>query len=101
MIRPTALVLLIAALSLGSLPARAQGEAADAARAAAARLEQATLQLDAAQSARDRVRALTETVAAFDFLKGMADSGCFSDGMIGSGIDNWGGYFKDTIASIL
>ena len=74
MIRPTALVLLIAALSLGSLPARAQGEAADAARAAAARLEQATLQLDAAQSARDRVRALTETVAAFeDGLEAMRD----------------------------
>lgn len=42
-----------------------------------------------------------QTVAAFDFLKSMLDSGCFSDGMIGSGIDNWGGYFNDSIASIL
>jgi len=42
-----------------------------------------------------------QTVAAFEFLKEMTDSGCFSDGMIGSGIDNWGGYFNDTIASIL
>ncbi len=42
-----------------------------------------------------------QSVAAFDFIKSMSDSGCFSDGMIGSGIDNWGGYFNDSIAAIL
>jgi septal ring factor EnvC (AmiA/AmiB activator) len=76
MIRVTCLALLIATLTLGAAPLRAQdeGEAAAAARAAAVRLEQATIQLDAAQSARDRVRALTETVAAFeDGLEAMRD----------------------------
>lgn len=42
-----------------------------------------------------------QSVAAFEFLKDMIDRGCFSDGMIGSGIDNWGGYFNDSIAAIL
>jgi multiple sugar transport system substrate-binding protein len=42
-----------------------------------------------------------ETVAALEYLKEMIETGCFSDGMIGSGIDNWGGYFNDTIASII
>ena len=76
MIRTAFLALMIAALSLGAAPSRAQGEgeAAAAARAAAARLDQATRQLDAAKSARDRVRALTETVAAFeDGLEAMRD----------------------------
>ncbi|MFU8862615.1 MAG: murein hydrolase activator EnvC family protein [Rhodobacterales bacterium] len=45
---------------------QSQGEVAAAARAAAERLENATRQLDTAQSARDRVRALTETVTAFE-----------------------------------
>lgn len=42
-----------------------------------------------------------QTVAAIQFLKDMMDSGCFSDGYIGSGIDNWGGYFGGTIATML
>ncbi|MFA8386693.1 MAG: murein hydrolase activator EnvC [Pelagibaca sp.] len=39
---------------------------AEAARSAMAQLEEATVQLDAADSARDRVRALTEAVQAFE-----------------------------------
>jgi septal ring factor EnvC (AmiA/AmiB activator) len=39
---------------------------AAAARAAAARLDQATLDLDQAKSARDRVKALSETIRAFE-----------------------------------
>jgi multiple sugar transport system substrate-binding protein len=42
-----------------------------------------------------------QTVAAIDFLHEMIDTGCFSDGFIGSGIDSWGGYFGGTIASML
>lgn len=42
-----------------------------------------------------------KTVAAIQFLKDMIDSGCFSDGFVGSGIDTWGGYFGGTIASML
>ncbi|MCA0453611.1 MAG: extracellular solute-binding protein [Chloroflexi bacterium] len=42
-----------------------------------------------------------KTVAAIDFLHEMIDSGCFSDGFVGSGIDTWGGYFGGTIASML
>jgi multiple sugar transport system substrate-binding protein len=42
-----------------------------------------------------------KTVAAISFLREMIESGCFSDGFIGSGIDNWGGYFNGTIASML
>ncbi len=45
---------------------QSQGEVAAAARAAAEQLENATRQLDAAQSGRDRVRALTQTVMAFE-----------------------------------
>lgn len=41
------------------------------------------------------------SVAAISFLRDMIDKGCFSDGMIGSGIDNWGGYFGGTIGSML
>lgn len=42
-----------------------------------------------------------KTVAAIEFLAEMINSGCFSDGFIGSGIDTWGGYFGGTIASML
>lgn len=42
-----------------------------------------------------------KSVAALEFLKARSDEGCFSDGMIGSGIDNWGGYFGGSIATIL
>ena len=42
-----------------------------------------------------------QTVAALEFLKEMVDSGCFSDGFIGSGIDGWAGFFGNTIASML
>jgi multiple sugar transport system substrate-binding protein len=42
-----------------------------------------------------------QTVAAIDFLREMIESGCFSDGFVGSGIDTWGGYFGGTIASML
>lgn len=42
-----------------------------------------------------------QSVAALDFLYQMTSSGCFSDGMIGSGIDNWGSYFGGTIGAML
>jgi multiple sugar transport system substrate-binding protein len=42
-----------------------------------------------------------QTVAALEFLHDMISSGCFSDGFIGSGIDTWGGFFSNTIASML
>ena len=42
-----------------------------------------------------------QTVAAIQFLHDMIADGCFSDGYLGSGIDNWGGYFGGTIASML
>ena len=51
-------------LSIGA-PLAAQTPA-EAARAAMAQLEEATVKLDAAESARDRVRALTEAVKAFE-----------------------------------
>ncbi len=41
------------------------------------------------------------SVAAIQFLADMVQSGCFSDGFIGSGLDTWGGYFGGTIASML
>ncbi len=41
------------------------------------------------------------SVAAIQFLADMVQSGCFSDGFIGSGLDTWGGYFSGTIASML
>lgn len=47
-------------------PAYAQNDAAAQARAAVKMLEDATLQLDAADGARDRVRALTSTIQAFE-----------------------------------
>ncbi|MCE8007399.1 peptidoglycan DD-metalloendopeptidase family protein [Aestuariivita sp.] len=47
-------------------PAMAQDDPATAARAAAAQLEQAALSLQAADGARDRVRALTQTVQAYE-----------------------------------
>ncbi len=42
-----------------------------------------------------------KSVAALEFLKARMDEGCFSDGFIGSGIDNWGGFFGGTIATML
>ncbi len=42
-----------------------------------------------------------QSVAAIQFLADMLQSGCFSDGFIGSGIDTWGGYFGGTISSML
>lgn len=53
------------ALTLLATPVLAQ-DPAEAARAAASALEQASMQLDAAESARDRVRALTGTVKAYE-----------------------------------
>jgi septal ring factor EnvC (AmiA/AmiB activator) len=47
-------------------PAAAQNDAAAQARAAVGMLEDAALQLDAADGARDRVRALTGTIQAFE-----------------------------------
>ncbi|MHA6264080.1 murein hydrolase activator EnvC family protein [Arenibacterium sp. CAU 1754] len=47
-------------------PAAAQEEPASAARAAVQQLEKAAIALDGAESARDRVRALTETVRAYE-----------------------------------
>lgn len=52
-------------LSLLAAPALAQ-DPAEAARAAARALEQASVRLDEAESARDRVRALTGTVQAYE-----------------------------------
>lgn len=42
-----------------------------------------------------------KSVAALEFLKARIDEGCFSDGFIGSGIDNWGSFFNGTIATML
>ncbi|MEH6740315.1 MAG: peptidase M23, partial [Sulfitobacter sp.] len=47
-------------------PAAAQSDAAAQARAAVGMLEDAALQLNAADGARDRVRALTGTIQAFE-----------------------------------
>ena len=41
------------------------------------------------------------TVAAVQFLADMVQSGCFSDGFIGSGIDTWGSFFGGTLVSML
>ncbi len=54
----------------------AQDNPATAARNAASQLEEATLQLQGAQTARDRVKALTETVRAFE-----AGLGAMRDGL--------------------
>ncbi|MEM6374000.1 MAG: peptidase M23 [Pseudomonadota bacterium] len=56
----------ILAFCVLSLPALAQDDAGDLARAAGKLLETASLQLDDATSARDRVRALTQTVQAYE-----------------------------------
>ncbi|MCA0872607.1 peptidase M23 [Seohaeicola saemankumensis] len=53
-------------LLLGAGQAAAQDDPAAAARAAAAQLEEATLTLQGATSARNRVKALTETVRAYE-----------------------------------
>ncbi|WP_235857904.1 murein hydrolase activator EnvC family protein [Marimonas lutisalis] len=54
-------------LVLATAPAMAQtADPATAARAAAERLDRATAQLDAAEDARNRVKALTETIRAFE-----------------------------------
>lgn len=42
-----------------------------------------------------------KTVAAYEFLAEMVSSGCFSDGMVGSGFDSGAGYFTNKVASIL
>ncbi|MCB9459689.1 MAG: extracellular solute-binding protein [Anaerolineaceae bacterium] len=41
------------------------------------------------------------SVAAVQFLADMVQSGCFSDGFIGSGIDTWGSFFGGTLVSML
>ena len=61
-----ALAALAACAALWAGAAAGQGDPAAAARAAAAELEQAALDLEAAQAARDRVSALTETVRAYE-----------------------------------
>ncbi|WP_299966439.1 peptidase M23 [uncultured Roseobacter sp.] len=58
--------LLLSLLLALPLPATAQHPAAAQARAAIGMLDEARMQLDAAQSARDRVRALTRTIQAFE-----------------------------------
>ncbi|MDU8929562.1 peptidoglycan DD-metalloendopeptidase family protein [Alisedimentitalea sp. MJ-SS2] len=61
-------------LLLSAAPLVAQGDAGDAARKAAVRLDKATQELDRAESARDRVKALSETIRAFeDGLAAMRD----------------------------
>ncbi|MBI5671354.1 MAG: extracellular solute-binding protein [Chloroflexi bacterium] len=42
-----------------------------------------------------------KTVAAYEFLAEMVQSGCFSDGMIGSGFDSAAGFFTNQVATIL
>jgi len=54
------------ALVLAAPATHAQGDAAAQARAAVSMLEQAAAQLESADRARDRVRALTETIQAFE-----------------------------------
>ncbi|MCE8519166.1 peptidase M23 [Ruegeria pomeroyi] len=63
MIRRTALLL---SLMLWSTMAPAEGDPAEAAQAAARMLEEASVALAEAESARDRVRALTGTVQAYE-----------------------------------
>lgn len=61
------MILRAALLSLAlAVPAFAQGDAAAQARTAVALLEDAAEQMDAADGARDRVRALTATIQAFE-----------------------------------
>ncbi|MBN1563895.1 MAG: extracellular solute-binding protein [Anaerolineae bacterium] len=42
-----------------------------------------------------------ETVAAYEFLKDMIDSGCFSPSFLGGGMDSGTGYFTNLFASIM
>lgn len=42
-----------------------------------------------------------ETVAAYEFLVEMIDSGCFSPSFLGGGLDSGTGYFTDVFASIM
>lgn len=58
--------LALALWCLAALPLAAQTDPAEAARAAARQIEAAALSLQEAESARDRVRALTETVQAYE-----------------------------------
>jgi multiple sugar transport system substrate-binding protein len=41
------------------------------------------------------------SVAAVQFIADMVQSGCFSDGFIGSGIDAWGNFFGGTLVTML
>lgn len=62
------------ALCAGGAAAEGAGDPAAAARAAADQLEQASIELQGATDARDRVRALTETVRAYEAgLEAMRD----------------------------
>ncbi len=66
---------LFAVAVLWAGPATAQNAASDAALAAAEQLAQASVALNEAESARDRVRALTETIQAYEAgLSAMRDS---------------------------
>jgi len=42
-----------------------------------------------------------ETVAAYQFLKDMVDDGYMHPGILGGGVDSWGGFGQDQIAMIL
>ncbi len=57
---------LLCALLAGGAVSAQTPDPAEAARAAAVRLNQATIRLDQAKSARDRVKALSETIRAFE-----------------------------------
>ncbi|MBK0325722.1 peptidoglycan DD-metalloendopeptidase family protein [Rhodobacteraceae bacterium F11138] len=57
---------ILCVLLLWAATVRAQSDPASAARAAVAQLEQASVSLQQAEDARDRVRALTETIRAYE-----------------------------------
>lgn len=42
-----------------------------------------------------------ETKAAYEFLKGLVDEGYMHPGILGGGVDTWGGFGNDEIAMIL
>ena len=42
-----------------------------------------------------------ETKAAYEFLKGLVDDGYMHPGILGGGVDTWGGFGNDEIAMIL
>ncbi len=66
---------LIAMIWLGASPVLAQNAASEAALAAAQQLEQASIALNEAEGARDRVKALTDTIQAYEAgLSAMRDS---------------------------